>query len=385
MKCKLIISCCLLKTTLLVLAVFLSSFSIAQPVSKKLVDRETGSSVPFANVSFVGNNGGTMANEDGVFTVSAKVGQRYRITHVGYCSIELSYEQLMQQKEILMDEVKIEINPVIVSADAGRRDIVRAIDSTYKLLKEPIFLTCYQQDRVELNAQAVVEARAIIAAKIRAIFGPSKGNSASYDIVGLSVTHNPDFPIDTVSIFRFLPVAYINSFLVGASKKDDHNLIYSYLNVNDSIVVISFRPKNSFIPNGHYLLTSGRFFIDKKSWRILRIDTELSNAMLSYMREFAANHKKAKENYLEYSTSTTYSNLGIPLRVKRLMAYSLKGDSSSARWVCTSEQVFVEGKEDNLSSGKRVKLNKRKPLILQMPVATHAFEMKFSKVFNEKL
>ncbi|SDD16180.1 hypothetical protein SAMN05216323_109413 [Williamwhitmania taraxaci] len=382
MKCKLKIPGCLMKTTLLVLCVFLSFFSIAQPVSKKLVDRETGSSVPFANVSFVGNNGGIMADEDGVFTVSAKVGQRYRITQVGYCTIELSYEQLMEPKEILMDEVNIEINPVIVSADAARRDILRAIDSTYKLLKAPLFLTCYQQDRVEVNNQMVVEAKAIIAAKIITILSPSKGNSGSYKLEGLSVAHSPNFPVDTVSTFRFLPGVYVNSFLVGASKKDDSNLVYSYLNVNDSIIVISFRPKKSFIPSGHSILTSGRFFIDKKSWRMLRIDTELSNSMLSYMRESVANRKKAKEYYLDYSTSTTYSNLGIPVTAKRLMAYSLKGDSTNARWVCTSYQVFSNSREQPKTTSEKKKLNKYKALIFQTASTTPEFEFQFIKGFK---
>ncbi len=122
-------------TVLLLIAVFLPVNIRAQTLHRvegKVLDAETGSVLPSANVRIVGSSRGTITNRDGAYLLQIAEGENALIfSYVGYLSDtlkvhinrDISYDAYLQP-------TLIELPAVTVSgADAARAIIRRAIDA----------------------------------------------------------------------------------------------------------------------------------------------------------------------------------------------------------------------------------------------------------------
>ena len=362
---------------ILVALLFLSCSTIySQSVVKKVISSDTGESIPFATISTIDGKIGVVADETGCFKIEPSVNEKYIISHVGYRDTIVLGINILNNSTFFIKEQPIAISPIIVSADAARLDIFKAIDSTYKAIPTNYSLNCFQLDNVCIDTTIIAEAKSFVSVNIDKKNKPGFGCKSKCNLNQLSVNYNQPYTVDSIKYFPFGPFNNINVFLLS-NKKDNKNLIFTYHEFMDSIIVISYRPKSSYQPKHNYYLTSGRFFINKNSWKFTRIESELGVKMIEKQNEIVESAKKNKAKLKKYSMIFIFSDNGIPTEIQRVLVFSKKSNGKEQKWKCSSTQFYSNCNNVAEKNYPERKL-KNKPLIFQKPCCSTDFD----KVFN---
>ncbi len=111
-----------------------------QKVEGRVVDRETGSPIPFASIGILGTAMGTSSNLDGEFTLLIPEGASIKVSCVGYVSLMVSSPDDM--KVIRLIPFTIELNEIVVTHRPinARRVVQRALASTGRNYPNQSFL-----------------------------------------------------------------------------------------------------------------------------------------------------------------------------------------------------------------------------------------------------
>jgi hypothetical protein len=347
----------------------------------QLIDSRNKTPIPFAYIKVVGKNSLVLSDEDGYFSIPAQKGDSIYISHVAYTTLKTTYEEIKSIKTIELKELAIETNPIIISANSARTFVERAIDSSYKSLTEPMYYTCYRLDRVLYRDTLVVKAQAEITYICENFFTPSHGGIIKGYLKNIIVERIPE--INRIQIPQYdinAPFAPFNRFIVGVSKTIEKHIYYSKQEVNDSVIIISVNPRLDFKPK-NYVLKYGRFIINSNSWKILRIDTNLSPEMLEVSRSEKFKSKKSKQYLYDYYYSHVYDNQGNLLKVISSVHYSYLENNPDKIWQNHSELVFFHEKTKPIINASS--LLKRDTSLIQMNSKySTEFEKKFDNCIN---
>lgn len=350
----------------LICLLFIPLISVAQK-KIKIIDAETNDPVSFAVVTTNSKNIIFAADVDGFISATFNLSTKYEFSRIGYKSRQLSGAELAGLDIVKMEMIAYDINPIIVTADAAWKDLERAIERTSATIpKTPFYLKCLQKDKVEKSNIVVVNASAIFATKVFKTFKSGKGCLFSTKLKELKVNFYNNYTSDSIKYFSYYQIpSYVNEFLVGDSKYDKDVSFY-YVDVNDSIVIIGYSPKLDFTPTGRVIITSGRFLIDKRNWKILRIDSDLNLKMLEYQNKIANSDTKKEKLIRTFSRTIYFSEKGFPEKLEERYEFIFNNDKNKNLWINT----LVHNYEEILKNDYEVMPNKKaeqKSIIFQKP------------------
>ena len=278
-----------------------------------------------------------------------------------------------------MEELPIEMNPITISAKGARAILEKAINTTYKTMNVPAYLTCYRKDMFIFRDTLVAEVKAEILYELKYLLSPSHGSLIVCILKNIIVNRNPIFKNTFIPNYD-MPASYapFNSFIIGASKEKEWYL--SNQESNDSIIIISINPRLDFKPNKKYMLKNGRFIIDKRNWLILRIDTNLSPEMMAIGRSDQYRTKDAKYYPYHYSYSHFYGDDGFLSKVVSDVQFSYLENNPEKIWHNHSELVFINEKTKFVRDSLMVPLKRDSSLIQMNSRFSPGFEERFNSI-----
>ena len=376
-------------STILLLATLFSLSPMpifAQLITRKVIDKETGLSIPYAIIYNADKSKAIQSDDDGIFSIRAAPGEIYTISQLGYNSVTISTRQLLSNRTILLEMLPYEFNPIVISADAALKEIYRAIDSTYnRIYSTPFFLRCYKQDQIFSDNQTIVEGKAIIDIKVSRIRSAGKEASTLLFLKGLKTVYNNSFTGDTIRISSgfYSSISPINSFVVGYNKQHEKNIIFTrthHETENDSTIIITYHPKSSYEYSENFVYKSGRFVINQKDMSILRIDEMADNKSITYLNRL--NQAAQRGDYIhELNSSIFLSSNGIPLKIEQKIVYSFI-DSPKEHFSWTTLQIYKNSSKEEYNHGRSVTYNPKLSILHQELVALPDFDTQFSRGFK---
>ena len=342
----------------------------AQTITTRVVDIETGMAVPYVTVQSSDKSIAAGSREDGIISFELRDKLTYTFSQIGYKNVSISSEQLLTDPLVQMEAQPFELSPVVVKADVALRDIYRAIDSSYKHIQPfvPLYLRCFKNDVLHINEKMMVHAKAIIDIQAKELSTPGHNIRGKVMLKGLNTYKNEDYVTTPDLKALILPISLMNSYIVGVQKREEHNFTFTRLPVEgDSIIIISYHPKNSYQYSGSFVYKSGRFIIDAKTWVILRLDWALDNKAKAYQNSIVEKSKK-QEKWKENTCSIFFSAKGIPLKLEQTFVYSLK-DNPDEVYTWTTSQVYRNITQHEYKQGPAITYNHSKFILQQKPIA----------------
>jgi hypothetical protein len=332
----------LILTFIIVFSIGLNNLN-GQDLSKiQLIDSESKNGIPYAYIKVVGENILERSDIDGYFSLQTLDGDSLLITHVAYKTLKTTYEKISNRKFIEMEELSIEVNPIVINPKSAETIVKRAIDSSFKALYEPMYCISYRRDQLFFRDTLVAEAKAEILYLVKEFFSPSHSGIMKGYLKNIIVKKDSSFNSVIIPPYQ-IPASYapLNSFLVGVSKKIEKFVYYSKQEVSDSIFIIGVNPRLDFKPTKKLFLKYGRFVINKKTGKIMRIDTNASPEMLIFSRTEHLRSKDATRYIFQYSYSHIYDNNGFLSKVFLNIHYSYLENNPQNIWQNRSEIVFI--------------------------------------------
>jgi hypothetical protein len=342
----------------------------------QLIDDQTQNPVPFAYIKIIDKNILELSNEDGFFTLPKLYNDSIQISHVAYKSINTSFEKIKNLKTIGMTELAIETNPIIINARSAKSFVERAIDSTYKAMHEPIYFTCFRKDQLVYHDTLVAKAEAELVYYMKDLFSAGHGVIIKGYIKNVIVGRDPNLTGILIPPYS-IPASYapINRFLVGVSPGPEKNIYYSNQEANDSLLIIGINPKRDFTPK-KYILKYGRFIINKNTWRLLRIDTNLSTEMMELGRDLKLKTTKKGKYPFHYSVSYFFGEEGYLSKILLNYQFSYNENNPNNIWQNHSEIIYIP--EKTKPEFNELNLLKRDTLLIQMNSSySPGFEKRF--------
>lgn len=355
-----------MKKNLLLFTLNLLSLSVYSQikVNVKLVDKELGIPIPFASVIVNQTGQGTMSNPEGFFTLLCNKTDSVTISHIAYTSLKVNAEQLLRTNRIEMQEQVQTISPIVVSASAARKDIQRAIDSTFKTLNTVEYIAFHQTDKIIKANSVIAEISANIYGKVIGLRKAGKGTSCILKASQFNMHHNYASAED-LNEFDFLPLAYINTFGVGINNKHDTHMVFSFQEGNDSLVVISFHPKKSYsLEKENYALLSGQITINRVTWRIREVHFELDSITRERINRIAVKEGGNKKRFVNYTFTMQFNKSGLPINFTRDFTFTRQNQNKKEETRHLSIQVYSSASETEYN-GIKTKINGRKTLFTQ--------------------
>lgn len=334
----------------------------------KVVDKETKEPVSFAIIKNDEANTKYETDIEGVINLKIVNNINYTFSRLGYKSQSIIGSQLLNSVTVELESLPVEINTIVVTANAAWLDLNRAIENTFRALpKSPCYLKCNQIDMVKKNNKLVATGKAIFVSEVIKINAKGKGCRSNSRLCELKVESN-QINVDSIQRLPYYKVPFVNDFLIGENRKYDKDLSFSYIDINDSILIIGYSPKAKFTPK-NFILTSGRYLIDKKQWKIIRIDSDINPRMLDFQNKDT--EMKATKVFLlrKYMRSIYFSENGLPTKLEEKKVYTLKSDNSKSNWENSTTHFYTEISKGEFSI---VPVNKvgNKSIILQKSIST---------------
>ncbi len=354
-----------MKKVFLLIILILTNLSIYSQIkiNAKLVDKELGLPIPFASVATQGGQG-TTSNPEGIFTLVCSKNDSITISHIAYTPLKVKATQLVGVSRIEMQEQVQEISPIVVNASTARKDIQRAIDSTFKSLNTVEYIAFHQTDKILKSNTIIAEVSAKIYGEIIGLGKAGKGSSCILKTSQFNIQTNNATSEDTDE-FNFLPLAYINTFGVGINKKQDRFLLFSFQEGSDSLVVISFHPQKNYNPEKErYALLSGRFTIEKATWRIREVHFELDSLTRERINRIAVKEGGNKKRFVNYTFTMQFNKSGLPINFTRDFTFTRQNQNKKEETRYLSIQVYSSASETEYN-GIKTKINGRKTLFTQ--------------------
>jgi hypothetical protein len=347
----------------------------------RLIDSRSNNGIAYAHIKVPGKNILEVSDADGFFSLLLQGKDSVQISHVAYKTLKTTFGRIKDQKFIEMEELPIEIDPIYISANNAKKIVEKAIDSSYKVLNEPMYFKCYRKDQLFFKDTLISEAKAEIQYRIEKFLSPSHGELLLGYLKNIIVYRDSLFKSVFVPPFS-MPSVYapINRFIVGVSKTLEAQVYFTNLDINDSLIMVSINPRLDFKPNKKYMLKYGRFIIDKRNWRILRIDTNLSPEMMAIGRSDQYRAKDAKYYPYHYSYSHFYGDDGFLSKVVSDVQFSYLENNPEKIWHNHSELVFINEKKKFVRDSLMVPLKRDSSLIQMNSRFSPGFEEKFNSI-----
>ncbi len=345
----------------------------------QLVDSQTKNSIPYAYIKVLGSNILEVSDADGFFSLPDLKEDSLKISHVAYQTLLTSYSKIKKHRTIEMQELSIALNPIVINAKSAKSFIDRAIDSSYKAIKPPLYLTCFREDKIFFRDTLVADVKSEIIIICKNVFFPSYGEEILGYLKNIIVDFNPKYKGKFLPPYN-IPALYapLNRFIIGVSKNREKNIYFSNQVANDSILIIAINPKQNFIPK-NYILKNGRFVINKRTGRILRIDTGLTPQMMEYGRSKEFVTEKTTRYYFFYMYSHIYNNYGLLSQVKFNVHFSFLENNPENIWQNRSEILYFD--ENSKPSIEGLYKIKKDTSLFDM---NSNYSEDFRRVFTEK-
>jgi hypothetical protein len=311
-------------------------------LKKQLIDSKTNTSVPYAYISLSGKKIIVNSDNDGFFIIMGTDLDTISISHIAYETLKIPIKEARKLDEIRLSELPVKINSVTISAKNAENTVKKSIENTYSILSKSMWFRCLRNDQVLYRDTLIIKARAEIFMELETLFSPSHGGIINCYLNNLKTENHLIKNNNSIPQFS-IPAIYtpINRYIAGVSKKDDKVFYFSYQEANDSIVIISFKPKSSYVPNSDFVFKQGRFIINKHTGKFIRIDSNLNPEMMKYQRECMAKKKKPTLFYYEYSLSQFFDKDGLPERIHWQFEFSLKENNPNEIWTNNSDQILI--------------------------------------------
>jgi hypothetical protein len=334
----------------------------------QIKDSKSKSGIPYAYIKVIGKNILRISNVDGYFSLPISKGDSLELTHVSYKKKLVPYSKVKSLAFIEMEELPIETNPIIISARDAEIAVKRAIDSTHKELKLPLYF----------NDTLVREADVELFYDVRILSSASNGGLIRSYIRNIIVKRNTNFKDTIFPVFPIGPTfAPINMFVAKVSKNNVKDIYFSYQNADDSIIIVSFKPKYSFVPNDTRLLKEGRFIINRKTWKFIRIEATLNPEMLSIGR-LNLSKKNGPQNYLyQYYHSQFFDYKGFPTKMIFESRLSILEDNPDKIWRIYCELVLEKENDNSLVPINKTYIKKDTSFVMMKSSHDYDFEKTF--------
>jgi hypothetical protein len=343
----------------------------------QLIDSESNMGVPFAYIKLVGKKIFVVSDEDGFFTIKGTILDTVLISHVAYKTLKIPYKGVNSSLVIKMSELPIELNPITISAKDAGNAVKKAIDSTYSSLIKPMYFRCFRKDLISFRDTLIIEAKAEIFLDLEALYNPSQGGKINCYLENIKVEKTKNLKNNSVPRFSISAVyAPINRFIAGVSKNDDKLISFSYQEVNDSIIVVCFKPKPG-IPKTKFVYKQGRFIINKNSGKFIRIDSNLSPEMMEFQRISMEKKKNPSLYYYNYSLSQFFDKQGYPQRIHWQLGFSFKENNPNNLWTNYSDQFIIKLENKPKSIANKINLKSDTALVEMKSHYNSNFEREF--------
>jgi hypothetical protein len=349
----------------------------------QIIDSKYKTPIPFAYVKVPNKNILEVTDLDGYFMLPKLDIDSIQISHVAYKPMTTTFDKIYRKNPIQLEEVPIEVNPIIISAKDTKVIVDNSIGKNYKSIHTPLYLLCYRKDLLLYRDTLVAEAYAEIIFKVDHLFSPSSGGIIKSYLQNISVKRNPQFKGRIIPKFdleaNFSP---INEFIVRSTNDQEKTIYFSKQDSGDSIVVININPRLDFKPNKRFVIQNGRIIINKLTGKILRIDTDLNPKMMeiSRMEEYRA--KDTKRYIYHYSISELFNQEGIIIKLSWKYKFSFLENNPINVWENSSEFYFVK-ELDNPPLDESICILKKDSTLVQMRSQFKSdFEKKLSSIFN---
>lgn len=135
-------------------------------VAGKVVDKETGKPVMFANVLINGTNIGTVANSEGEFLLKvpkSKSNEKILISHLGYKNYSASVNQIKSLEKILLEVATVQLKEITVRSEEPAvlfRSALKNISENYR--NSPSMVTGFYRETIQQNRKYVSIAEAVL-------------------------------------------------------------------------------------------------------------------------------------------------------------------------------------------------------------------------------
>ena len=329
--------------------------------SIKITDSETNEPVSFAVISTDDQKNKYIADIDGNITFNCEANKNYLFSRLGYKEKKYNGKDLIELQNIKLNMISYELNPITVNSDAAWKDLNKSIDSTYKYFpKTPYYIKCELQENVEKDKKNIATADATMYIKISKIHKAKKGCSSTIRTDKINQKFTEDITKESIQRFSYYRIPFVNEFLIGT--KYDKDIFFYYFEVNDSLIVIGYTPKNNIKLDKNYVITSGRFLIDRNTWKLIRLDSYLSDKMLEHQKEIILKNNKKNLIITSFKRSILLSSNGIPDKLEETINYYFKNDSLKHEWMNKLNHFYYCSKQNEFDRAENKKL-KKKPLI----------------------
>ncbi len=348
----------------------------------KIIDIDSNEPISFAIIIVDGYNVHFEANVDGLANIELKNDLNYIFRRLGYKELLISGAQLVKTSEVKMESQPLEISPITVTADAAWHDLNRAIDNTFNSIpKTSFFLKCYQNDKVQDANSILINAKSIYASEVSKLNKKGKGCKSNTKLKGLKVEFFNGFKVDSLKRFDYYETPFVNDFLVGENQKYDKDLAFYFVDTNDSIAIIGYAPKSKYVPNNKYVLSSGRYIINKINWTLIRIESEINPKIIDYVNSRVSINPKKEVLFRNYFRSINFSKQGIPTKLVDKLEYTLKNDKKKSKFINTTTHIYKK-MTDNEFDAVPNKKAEPKSIIFQKSFYSTTFDSEFENGFQ---
>jgi hypothetical protein len=371
------------RTLFFIFLLSLTIIGLAQSkISQQLIDKQTNIGIPYAYIKLVGKDQFAISDKNGYFEISCKLSDTLSITHVAYQSQIIPLSELKKKAIIKMTELPIELNAVVIGAKDAENVVKRAIDSTYAILEKTMVFKCLRKDDILFNDTLIARAKAELIMDLVMLFKPSHGCKVNCYLKNIIVNRCSNYSNYLIPKYSF-PALYspINMFIAGGSKMDDQLVNFSYQEAGDSLIIINFKPKASHKQNNRYIIKTGRFVINRHTYKLLRIDSYLSPDMMEYQRSYMEKKKDPTLFYFDYSLTQVFNEIGLPSRIHWQIRYSYQTNDEKKVWSSYSDLLFF--KLDKRTNGLEnlEKINPETSLINRESSYSSEYEKEFNELF----
>ncbi len=250
-----------------------STFTMAQKNKSVVADKITKEPLPQANIKIKGTNTGTVANNDGQFSINKQAGV-LKVSFIGYFSKEVNISNLPDTVFLEQNNV---LNEVVVMSDSTLKVLLRSaynnINKNYP--QQPSFLTGFYR---EVNTNLDSNRFNYFSESALKTYKPAYNEKASKEMGQIKVikTRNVQHPVYEKSNVQFsggpfvsISLDWVNkqaTFLEPKNFKKYNYAIEKMTSIEGSpVFVINFMKKDS--------LVEGKLFIEKTSKAYVKIET----------------------------------------------------------------------------------------------------------------
>lgn len=262
-----------MKKVLSILFVLLSFQNFAQKTKSVVCDAVSKTPLPQANIKIKGTKNGTLANNEGVFSLASNQG-KIIVSYIGYFSKEIDLKSLPDT--VFLQENNL-LNEIVVMPDSSLKVLLKnafnSISKNYP--QKPSYLTGFYR---EINQNLDSNRFNYFSESVFKVYKPAytgKGADETGQIQRLK-SRNVQHPVYEKSNIQFSGGPFIalgldrvlkqNEFLNPKSFKKFHYQLEKIVANNDQpTFVVAFMKKDS--------TTSGKLFIDKNTKAYIKIET----------------------------------------------------------------------------------------------------------------